>query len=237
MARLLVIDGDHDLASSIALTLRRSAHEAIVAKNPEEGLAVALTRPFPGLTILVLAPSATTGFRVLRALRERGYLNPVLVVATSTDGAARVQAFRLGADQYMTSPFGAPELLARTESLLVRAAGGSGGTLPTEPELLRNRKYAFGSVVVELATRQVYRSGHSVKLAPLEFELLVALLRRHGAATTRAELLREVWKYGPDVMSRTLDTHILNLREKLEDEPSTPRHILTVRKLGYRLDC
>lgn len=238
MTRLLVIDDDHDLASSIAVTLRGSSHEAIVAWGAEEGLALALTLPFPHLVILALAPSATADFRVLRTLRERGYHGSILVVGSSTDESVKVQAFKLGADQYMASPFGALELLARTESLLARAErAGSGNSVLMERGDMRPRRYAFGNVVVEPATRQVYRGGNPVKLAPLEFELLMALLRRQGTATTRAELLREVWKYGPDVMSRTLDTHILNLRGKLEDEPSSPRHILTVRKLGYRLHC
>jgi DNA-binding response OmpR family regulator len=96
--------------------------------------------------------------------------------------------------------------------------------------------YAFGGIEVDVAAREVYRHGESVSLSPLEFDLLAALLRRDGAATARTDLLREVWKYGPGVMSRTLDTHILNLRTKLEDEPRAPRHILTVRKVGYRLD-
>lgn len=237
MARLLVIDDDHTLGSSTAVMLRRRAHEAIIARDQEEGLTLGLAHPSPDIIILGLAPPRPTGYELLQLLRERGYQGAILVTSGSADEAERVRAFRLGADQYVTTPVGEQELLARVDSLMARAARISIASAPANAGIDSRVEYYFGDVVVEPATRQVYRGGKPVKLAPLEFELLVALLRRQGAATPRRELLREVWKYGPDVMSRTLDTHILNLREKLEEEPSTPRYILTVRKLGYRLHC
>lgn len=236
MARLLLIDDDRHLAFGIAAALEQSAHDTAVACGGKEGIALGLTEPFVDLIILDLAQPQLTGFRVLRLLREGGYHLPILLASARAGEADKVRAFRQGADQYMTKPFGVMELLARVDSLLAR--NGSGRDMsPRLRQGLRNERYAFGSVVVEPDTREVLRGGEPVKLAPLEFDLLVALLRRQGAATTRGELLREVWKYEPDVVSRTLDTHILHLREKLEDEPSTPRHILTVRKLGYRLHC
>src|SRR6185312_16920963 len=97
--------------------------------------------------------------------------------------------------------------------------------------------YRFGDVEVNAATREVRRSGVFIQLAPLELELLLALIRRDGAAAARVELLKEVWGYESDVVSRTLDTHVANLRGKLERDPAVPRHILTVRKTGYRLQA
>lgn len=236
MARLLLIDDDRHLAFGIAAALEQSAHDTAVACGGKEGIALGLTEPFVDLIILDLAQPQLTGFRVLRLLREGGYHLPILLVSARAGEADKVRAFRQGADQYMTKPFGVMELLARVDSLLARNGSGR-GIVPSPLQGLRNERYAFGSVMVEPDTREVLRGGEPVRLSPLEFDLLVALLRRQGAATTRAELLRDVWKYEPDVVSRTLDTHILHLREKLEDEPSTPRHILTVRKLGYRLHC
>ena len=236
MTRLLVIDADHDLAHRLAAALRRKTREVAEVRTREEALLLALA-PLrrPDLVVLGLGTSNCGGFQLLEELRKGGFHGPVLVYSTSREEGQVVRAFRLGADQFLTLPFGEAELLARVDSLLDRAQARGMEGMHTDASSTTTHRYMFGSVVVDPVTHQVYRSGKPVKLAPLEFDLLVALLRRQGAATTRGELLREVWNYGPDVMSRTLDTHILNLREKLEDEPSTPRHILTVRKLGYRL--
>lgn len=237
--RFLVIDSDHNQTSSIPMTLRWAARATTVAPSVEEGIALGVTEPFPDLIILDLALSEGACFRVLRLLRAGSYSGPILVASGSTNEGARVQAFRLGANQYMAKPFGALELLARVDSLTSDKPRARIDSAPSQRAEMRGNgtgQYTFGSVVVEPSTHRVSHGGKPVKLAPLEFDLLMALLRRHGAAVTRGELLREVWKYGPDVRSRTLDTHILNLRAKLEDEPSAPSYILTVRKLGYRLD-
>ena len=159
---------------------------------------------------------------------------PVLILTAKGEGADKVQGFRLGADDYVTKPFGVLELMARVEALLRRtsrrlpAAGGGNGAAPPV--------YRFGSVHVDEATRSVLRRGRPVDLAPLEFDLLIALLRRQGAVATRAELLAEVWRYHTGVVSRTVDTHVAILRSKLEDDPTAPRHIITVRKMGYRME-
>jgi DNA-binding response OmpR family regulator len=132
-----------------------------------------------------------------------------------------VRGLRLGADDYVTKPFGLLELLARVEALLRRAG-------PRSVE-------RFGDIEVDKAMRTVTLRGRPVELAPKEFDLLVALLRHDGGVVSRETLLKDVWGYSDDVVSRTVDTHIAELRRKLEDDPATPRHILTARKAGYRI--
>ena len=163
------------------------------------------------------------GFRVLETIRAEGIETPVLVLTARGDEADKVRGLRNGADDYVTKPFALKELLARVGALLRRARR------PDTP-------LAFGGVVVDPATHAVTRGGREVTLRPKEYELLQALLRRGGRVATRTELLREVWGYQESVVSRTLDTHVGELRRKLEDDPARPRHILTVRKTGYRLE-
>jgi DNA-binding response OmpR family regulator len=242
MTRLLVIDDDHSRAHRVAAALRWRGHEVIESHASEEGRALALDRrDRPDAVLLSGALSRATRPTLLSALRQSGYAGRILVWHPSRKESDIALAFRRGADQYIPMPFGMRELVMRVESSLVRGEHRGSAQPPVAiferpPAQRALTVYAFGGVEVNLVSRQVYRRGEVVNLSPLEFDLLAALLRRDGAATPRTELLREVWNYGPDVVSRTLDTHILNLRTKLEDEPRAPRHILTVRKVGYRLD-
>ncbi len=134
---------------------------------------------------------------------------------------------KLGADDYVTKPFGVLELLARIEALLRRAAD----LWATTASPVR-----FGDVEIEPGPRTVQRGGRPVALAPKEFDLLWALAQANGAAVSRAKLMERIWGYETDVLSRTVDTHVAELRRKLEPNPGEPRHLLTVRKVGYRLE-
>jgi two-component system response regulator MtrA len=167
------------------------------------------------------------GYRVLKALRDEGHDMPVLILTAHGQEADKVRGFRLGADDYVTKPFGLLELMARVSALIRRTSRRSpaGGARET-----------FGAIDVDPATRTVRRDGEPVPLTPMEFDLLVALLRRRGAVASRLELLQEVWGHSSAVLTRTVDTHIAELRRKLEADPASPQHILTVRKAGYRLE-
>ncbi|AHG87878.1 response regulator receiver [Gemmatirosa kalamazoonensis] len=222
-ARILVVEDNEALAAGLRNNLEFEGYEAYVAGDAAAGLAAA-RRHTPDLIILDLMLPDADGFRVLRALRSAGDATPVLVLTALGDEADKVRGLRVGADDYVTKPFGLMELLARVEALLRRTARATGATT-----------VRFGDVAVCLATHDVTRAGRPVPLRPKEYELLVALLRREGAVAARHELLREVWGYDPSVNSRTVDTHVLELRRKLEADPSNPRHLLTVRKAGYRL--
>jgi len=225
-ARVLLIEDNANLAFGLRNNLEIEGYAVDHAATGAEGLKHAAERR-PDVILLDLMLPGIDGFRVLRTLRERGGEPPILILTALGDEASKVRGLRLGADDYVTKPFSVLELLARVEALLRR------GARTFAPEPLPS---GYAEVEVDLARREVRRQGQPVALSPKEFDLLVALLRRRGAVATRVELLREVWQYPASVSSRTLDTHIAELRRKLEADAAAPRHILTVRKTGYRLE-
>ena len=227
MTRVLVIEDNPDLAYGLRNNLEIKGYDVEVVADGAKGLARARGGDL-GLVILDLMLPGMDGFRVLRALRDEGRRVPVLILTARGEESDKVRGLRLGADDYVTKPFGVLELLARVEALLRRATRDPAA--PEAPQVER-----FGEVEIVPASRTVRRAGEPVALTPKEYELLVALLRRRGAVASRVELLTEVWGYNSAVMSRTVDTHIAELRRKLEENLAAPQHILTVRKTGYRL--
>jgi two-component system alkaline phosphatase synthesis response regulator PhoP len=227
MKQVLVIEDNRDLAYGLRNNLEIEGYTVEVAEDGPKGLVRARAGNFD-LIILDLMLPGIDGYRVLRALRDEGRRTPVLILTARGEEADKVRGLRLGADDYVTKPFGVLELLARVEALMRRT--GVATARSEEPAVER-----FGDVEIRCASRAVLRRGQPVTLTPKEYELLVALVRRRGAVATRAELLTEVWGYSAAVLSRTVDTHIAELRRKLEDNLQAPRHILTVRKAGYRL--
>jgi two-component system response regulator VicR len=228
MARVLVIEDNQNLAEGLRTNLEFEGHQVELAREGTGGLIRARTRHHD-LIVLDLMLPGMDGFRVLEGLRAEGGVTPVLVLTALGDEADKVRGLRGGADDYVTKPFALRELLARVEALLRRARA-----VP-DPHQTPAEGFRFGDVAVNPATRVVTRTGRPVPLRPKEYDLLSALLRRHGGVVARHELLREVWGYNESVLSRTLDTHVGELRRKLEDDPGAPRYILTVRKTGYRL--
>jgi two-component system, OmpR family, alkaline phosphatase synthesis response regulator PhoP len=226
-ARVLVVEDNTDLAFGLRNNLEIEGYEVAVAADGPAGVLRTLEWR-PQLVILDLMLPEMDGFRVLRTLRQRGFDEPVLILTARGEESDKVMGFRQGADDYVTKPFGVLELLARVDVLLRRAVRARSG--PTSPAISR-----FGDVEVHRASRIVLRAGKEVPLAPMEYDLLCALIDHRGAVMSRHDLMREVWDYDATVVSRTVDTHIVELRRKLEADPSRPQHILTVRKAGYRL--
>lgn len=223
MSRVLIIEDNRDLATGLRNNLEIEGYDVEVAPDGDAGLEAARHRPFD-LVILDLMLPGLHGFRVLKAIRQAGDQIPILILTALGEEADKVRGLRMGADDFVTKPFGLLELLARVETILRRARGLTAG------EILR-----YGDIEIDPRTRVVKRSGKAVTLSPKEYELLLALARAGGAVVSRLELLRRVWDYSEDVVTRTVDTHIAELRRKLEPTPGEPRHILTVRKSGYRL--
>jgi DNA-binding response OmpR family regulator len=174
------------------------------------------------------------GFQVLRTIREEGNDVPIILLTARGEEADKVRGLRLGADDYVTKPFGLLELLARVDAVRRRMRLSDGAAAPPARRPLPTT-LALGDVHVDTAAHLVTRNGSPVSLRPKEYELLIALARREGGVATRVELLEEVWGYDPDVVSRTVDTHVGQLRQKLERDADAPQLILTVRKVGYRL--
>jgi DNA-binding response OmpR family regulator len=227
VTRILVIEDNEDVAFGLRTALENEGFEVEVSGDGTGGLARA-REGSPDLIILDLMLPGMDGYRVLRSLRGAGIEAPVLVLTARGEEANKVQAFSIGGDDYVTKPFGVLELIARVRALLRRARGRETAPIPAVER--------FGEVEVNPASRTVYRAGRLVPLSPREFDLLLALVRRGGAAASRAELLREVWQYRTGVVSRTVDIHVAELRRKLEANPAEPRHIRTVWKVGYRLE-
>jgi two-component system, OmpR family, alkaline phosphatase synthesis response regulator PhoP len=227
LTRLLVIEDNENLAFGLRNNLEIEGYEVEVALTGEEGIALARSTR-PALIVLDLMLPGVDGLRVLRTIRTAGYDSPVLVLTARGEEVDKVRALKLGADDYVTKPFGVLEVLARIEALLRRT--NRGREREEGPTLER-----AGDIAVERATHSVSLRGAPVELSPKEYDLLVALLRRRGAVATRLELLREVWGYDSSVMTRTVDAHVASLRRKLEEDAANPTRLLTVRKAGYRL--
>ena len=227
MTRILVIEDNRNLATGLRNNLEIEGYEVGVAGDGTAGLALARSS-LPDLIILDLMLPGMDGYRVLRTLRDDGIDTPVLILSARGEETDKVLGFHLGADDYVAKPFGLLELLARVDALLRRAASAS-----TKHKLAT--PVTFGDVQVDPGTHTVRRAGEAVTLRPKEYDLLIALLERRGQVASRAELLEEVWGYSGEVYSRTVDTHVAELRRKLEENAAEPRHILTVRKTGYRI--
>ena len=227
MKRVLVVEDQRDLASLLAHNLR---HEGLDVRTVEDGReALPTVRSWqPDLVILDLMLPGMDGFEILRGIRGEGIELPVLILSARGEEQDKIRGFRLDADQYVTKPFSLVELLERVHALLRRASRSAAEQ--------KAGVLTFADVVVDPAARTVTRNGEGIPLSPKAFDLLLSLIRRGGRVASRMELLREVWGYGPLVLSRTVDSHIAELRRRLEEDAANPRHIVTVFKVGYRFE-
>ena len=224
--RILIVEDNEDLAFGLKTNMEVQGYDVALASDGPKGLKMALADP-PDLVILDLMLPKLGGIEVLKKLRVSNSMTPVLILTAKGNEVDKVLGLRLGADDYVTKPFGLMELMARVEALLRRVQSPKDG--PAE-------SYHFGNVEIHTESQEVVRDSNVVILTPKEFGLLLALAKRGGAVASRIDLMREVWGHSSAIVSRTVDTHIAELRRKLEHDPAKPRHIITVRKSGYRLD-
>ena len=232
-ARILIVEDNADLAAGVEYNLKLEGYDVRVAGDGPSALEIA-ARWNPQLVLLDLMLPGMDGYKVLQTLRgggvggaSGGTTVTVIILSARGEEADKVRGFRLDADQYVTKPFSVLELIERIAALLRRSTRTTAGSEPVE-------RIAFGDVIVDTSARTVMKAGQPCTLTPKAYELLLALIRREGRVASRAELLREVWGYGSFVLSRTVDSHIAELRRKLETDPGNPRHIVTVWKVGYR---
>lgn len=230
MSRILVVEDNAELAAGIRYNLELEGYEVRVAEDG--AVALEQVRAFlPDLVILDLMLPEVDGFQVLRTLRDEGVGVPVLVLTARGEETDKVRAFRLDADQFVTKPFGLLELLERVKGLL-RRAGSRTAAVPVTNGVIR-----FGDVEVDPSARKVRKAGAEVALTPRAFDLLMALVDARDRVVSRHDLLRDVWGHRGRVLTRTVDSHISELRHRLEDDPENPRHIHTVWKIGYRFEA
>lgn len=223
MARILLVEDNADLADGLRYNLELEGYDVQVAEDGESGLEKAIDGA-PDLIILDAMLPRMDGFQVLRRLREGKHDTPVLMLTALGEEEDKVRGFRLDVDQYVTKPFHLLELLERVKSLLRRKETRRPESAPVE----------FGEVRVDPAKRTVHVREEEVSLTPRAFDLMMALIAKRGAVASRQELLRDVWGHRGLVMTRTVDSHIKELRKKLEADPSHPSHFITVWKVGYR---
>lgn len=223
--RILLVEDSEELAAGIRHNLELEGYEVAVAHTGKEGLEASRASP-PDLMILDIMLPEMDGFEVLERVRADGASFPVLILTARGAEADKVRGFRLDADQYVTKPFGLLELLERVRALLRRSETVEEGDEPIR----------FGDVEIDRAARRVTKGGREVALTPKAYALLLAFVRNEGRVLSRQDLLRDVWGHLGAVVTRTVDSHVSELRQKLEDDPSDPRHIHTVWKVGYRFE-
>jgi len=225
MSSILLVEDNRDYAATLRANLEREGYEVTVAATGLEGLELAKTSE-PDLMILDLMLPTMNGFTVLQRLRDEGRDIPVLIMTALGTEEEKLRGFGLGADDYVVKPCGLLEILARVRALLKRAsAAGSQPRLETR----------VAALTIDFGARMVRRGPDEIQLRPKEFDLLAALVRHRGRVVSRADLLRDVWGYAAGTESRTVETHLAALRERLGDDPQAPRYIVTVRRAGYRL--
>ena len=224
-ARILLVEDNGDLAEGIEYNLRLEGYEVRIADNGRTAIKLAKTIQ-PDLVLLDLMLPELDGYQVLKAVRESDRHVPVIILSARGEESDKIRGFKLDADQYVTKPFSIVELQERIAALLRRSVR------PVKDAAAS--KVTFGDVEIDLSARTVTRAGSACTLTPKAYDLLVALVQREGAVAKRNDLLREVWGYGAFIMTRTVDTHVAELRRKLELNPAEPRHIVTVWKVGYR---
>jgi DNA-binding response OmpR family regulator len=223
MARILVVEDEPPLALGLEDDLKLEGYEVEVVRDGETASRRAREQSFDLIILDVMLPHKD-GFEVCRELRRAGLRMPVILLTAKTQESDKVLGLELGADDYVTKPFSPRELRARVKAALRRAAGEM-------PEI-----YRFGDAEVDFTRCELRQGGRAVEMTPIEFKLLAAFIRHRGQTLNRSKLLDQVWGRETFVTDRVVDTHITNLRKKIEPKPSEPRFLVSVRGMGYRFD-
>ena len=223
--RILVIEDDRSLREGLTMNLKASGYSVATAGDGDEGLRAAFDES-PDLILLDLMLPKMNGLEILQELRQRQLQTPVLILSARDRLPDKLEGFGLGADDYITKPFDLRELLARIDAALRRKRLQARNLQPA----------SFHDVTIDFQARTVVRAGGEVPMTPREFDLLALLARNPHKAFSREQILREVWGYDYEGTTRTVDNFVVSLRQKLEDDPQNPRHLVTVRTVGYRFD-
>jgi DNA-binding response OmpR family regulator len=223
MPRVLIVEDEADMARGLEFNLQARGYDVVVARDGETACEVALTQPVD-LVLLDLMLPKLDGYEVCRAIRKDKPDLPVVMLTARSQEDEVVLGLKLGADDYVKKPFGVAELVARIEAVLRRAQSHDDGLGVVE----------LGDVVVDFEHHTARKGDEAVALTPKEFEILRYFVRHRGEIVTRDALLQAAWGYTSYPNSRTVDTHLVKLRQKIEDDPHVPRHLLTVHGMGYK---
>jgi two-component system alkaline phosphatase synthesis response regulator PhoP len=223
MARILIVEDEPDIALGLEEDLTRHGHEVEVARDGESAVRQGREQAWDVILLDLMLPRRD-GFEVCRELRRAGVKTPIIMLTARTQEAEKILGLELGADDYVTKPFSASELRARIKAVMRRFEEDSAGV------------YRFGDCEVDFDRAEIRRRGSPVDATAQEFRLLSTLVRRRGRVLTREQLIEQAWGRDTHIGDRVVDTHILNLRKKIEPVPAEPRFLLSVRGIGYRFD-
>ncbi len=223
MKRILIIEDDPALLTGLSETLCSEKYDVTKAEDGEKGYKLAMEVDFDLLLLDLILP-LKDGFEVCRDLRKGERNMPILMLTSKTEEIDKVLGLEIGADDYMTKPFSLKELLARIKALLRRA----------QPAVPGIAEYSFGNITMNLKKMEVEKKGAPIKLSATEYKILKYFVEHEGEVITRDKFLDDVWGYDAFPTTRTVDNYILSIRKKIEDDPSSPEHIVTVHTAGYK---
>lgn len=221
LQKILIIDDDTELRETVSILLEREGFLPIQAVDGESGLDKALSSR-PTLMLVDLRLPGLSGIELCKQIRANRLTTPIIVLSAVRDEVDKVLLLEIGADDYVVKPFGTRELLARIRAVLRRSAGEAARVL------------RFGDVEVDFDRRSIVRNGREVKITPAEYNLLSFFLQNIDRVLSRDVILNSVWGYDFYPNTRTVDAHVVKLRQKFEQEPTAPRHFMTVHGVGYR---
>ena len=224
MSRILIVEDEPDIALSLEEDLRRQGHETDVAADGVRGLELGKTQPWDVILLDVMLPKMD-GFDVCAGLRKAGVLTPIILLTARAQEAEKELGLDSGADDYVTKPFSLRELRARIRAQLRRGASP------------KPRVHRFGDCEVDFERAELRRGGQPIDVTPQELRLLDVFLKNPGRVLSRDQLIEAAWGQGVSITDRVIDTHVFNLRKKIEPVPAEPRYLLGVRGLGYRFEA
>jgi DNA-binding response OmpR family regulator len=224
MSRILIVEDEPGIAFTLENDLQTEGYQVTVVSDGVEAVKCARAEAFDLILLDVMLPNKD-GFEVCRELRRGGLTTPVIMLTAKAQEAEKVLGLDVGADDYVTKPFSPRELRARIRAMLRRGVADSGGEV-----------HRFGCWQLDLVRFELRREGRNLEATHTELKLLATFIRNRGRVLTRERLLEEVWGSGVYVTDRVVDNHIVALRKKIEDDPTAPRYLISIRGVGYRFD-